>query len=163
VLKTLRVLRPNRIITVFGCGGDRDRVKRPLMARAAEQGSDICILTSDNPRMEDPKQIIADARKGFTGKNFGEIEDRAQAIRTAISNASPGDIVLIAGKGHEDYQDIKGVKHPFDDRKVAKVAINSRREMAGLRRLENQREQTERESRHRADDDYDPNVRRWNQ
>jgi len=163
VLKTLRVLRPNRIITVFGCGGDRDRVKRPLMARAAEQGSDICILTSDNPRMEDPKQIIADARKGFTGKNFGEIEDRAQAIRTAISNASPGDIVLVAGKGHEDYQDIKGVKHPFDDRKVAKVAINSRREMAGLRRLENQREQTERESRHRADDDYDPNVRRWNQ
>lgn len=164
VLKTLRVLRPNRIVTVFGCGGDRDRVKRPLMARAAELGSDICILTSDNPRTEDPKQIMSDARKGFVGKNFGEIEDRAQAIRTAISNASPGDILLIAGKGHEDYQEIRGVKYPFDDRKVARVAINARREMAGLRRLEIQREHTEREARRRPeDDDYDPNVRRWNQ
>lgn len=163
VLKTLRVLRPNRIITVFGCGGDRDRVKRPLMARAAEQGSEICILTSDNPRTENAKQIMADARKGFSGKSFVEIEERSQAIRTAISNASPGDIVLIAGKGHEDYQDIGGVKYPFDDRKVARVAINARREMAGLRRLEIQREHTERDSRRRPDEEIDPNVRRWNQ
>jgi UDP-N-acetylmuramoyl-L-alanyl-D-glutamate--2,6-diaminopimelate ligase len=119
VLSTVRGMKPARIITVFGCGGDRDRQKRPLMARAAEEGSDICILTSDNPRTEDPEQIIADAKKGFLGKAYTTIADRQQAIKTAILNAKEGDVVLVAGKGHEDYQDIMGVKHPFDDRRWA--------------------------------------------
>ncbi len=163
VLKTLRAVKPRRIITVFGCGGDRDRVKRPQMARAAEQGSDICILTSDNPREEDPDQIMADTRKGFAGKSFAEVPDRAVAIRSAISNASPGDIVLIAGKGHEDYQDIRGVKYPFDDRRVARIALNARREMMGQRRLDAQQAWEERGNQLRDDENIDPNVRRWNQ
>ncbi len=145
VLKALRALRPERIITVFGCGGDRDRTKRPLMARAVEAGSDVTILTSDNPRFEDPEQIIADARKGFVGKNHTAIIDRTEAIRTAVSGALPRDIVLIAGKGHEDYQDIKGVKHRFDDGRIARIAMFARREMAGLSRLERQRMDDERE------------------
>jgi UDP-N-acetylmuramoyl-L-alanyl-D-glutamate--2,6-diaminopimelate ligase len=114
-LRTLRLLRPRRIITVFGCGGDRDRTKRPAMARAVQEGSDVCIVTTDNPRFEDPAQIFADIVKGFSRKNYVEIPNRAEAIKSAITNAQPGDIVLIAGKGHETYQDIKGVKHDFDD------------------------------------------------
>ncbi len=172
VLRTLRALRPNRIITVFGCGGDRDRLKRPLMARAAEAGSDICILTSDNPRTEDPKAIAADARKGFSRKSFAEMLDRGEAIRTAINNASPGDIVLIAGKGHEDYQDIQGVKHYFDDRRVARGAMFARRDQVAMKREEQQREIEQREWERRQQrlknqqDDQDrpgPWERRWNQ
>ena len=125
VLRTLRGLRPNRIITVFGCGGDRDRTKRPRMAAAAAGGSEICVLTSDNPRSEDPQRIMQDARTGFPrGKKFVEIADRKEAIRAALEGALPGDIVLIAGKGHEDYQEVKGVRTPFDDRKVARNLIN---------------------------------------
>ncbi len=124
VLRTLRALKPKRIITVFGCGGDRDKTKRPKMARAAEDGSDICVLTSDNPRTEDPLAIMADARKGFTRSGHIEIPDRKAAIRTAIENVCAGDIILIAGKGHEDYQDVKGKKHPFDDRKIARGIIH---------------------------------------
>lgn len=127
-LSSARALKPSRIITVFGCGGNRDRTKRPLMARAVEEGSDISILTSDNPRMEEPKEIMADARKGFSKSSHTLIEDRRQAILAAIKNASDGDLVLIAGKGHETYQDIQGVKHPFDDRKVARGYLNQRRE-----------------------------------
>lgn len=123
VLRTLRALKPKRIITVFGCGGDRDLTKRPKMARAAEEGSDICVLTSDNPRSEDPAAIIADAKKGFSRSGHLEIADRKQAIRTAIENARDGDIILLAGKGHEDYQEIKGVRHPFDDRKIARQCL----------------------------------------
>jgi UDP-N-acetylmuramoyl-L-alanyl-D-glutamate--2,6-diaminopimelate ligase len=118
-----RALRPRRIITVFGCGGDRDRTKRPKMAAAAEAGSDICVLTSDNPRTEDPEQILNDAKAGFARpKKHAIIADRREAIRVALENAWEGDIVLIAGKGHEDYQDIQGKKHPFDDRKIARYA-----------------------------------------
>ncbi|MEI6534835.1 MAG: UDP-N-acetylmuramoyl-L-alanyl-D-glutamate--2,6-diaminopimelate ligase, partial [Verrucomicrobiaceae bacterium] len=127
-LSSARALRPTRIITVFGCGGDRDRTKRPLMAQAVEEGSDISILTSDNPRTEDPQQILEDARKGFAKSSYTLIEDRRQAILAAIKNASDGDLILIAGKGHETYQDVKGVKHPFDDRKVARGYLNQRRE-----------------------------------
>ncbi len=119
-LSCARGLRPGRIITVFGCGGDRDRMKRPLMARAAEEGSDICILTSDNPRSEDPLQIMEDARKGFKYEAHTLIADRREAIHVAISHANDGDLVLIAGKGHETYQEIKGIRHSFDDRRVAK-------------------------------------------
>lgn len=143
-LKSVRALRPARIITVFGCGGDRDRAKRPLMARAAEQGSDICILTSDNPRTEDPKQILKDASAGFAGRNYTVIEDRKEAIESAINNAAPGDIVVIAGKGHEDYQDIQGVKHPFDDRRVAYGLLRARRDATGQKRIEDQRQREER-------------------
>lgn len=128
VLRTLRALRPRRIITVFGCGGDRDRTKRPRMARAAEDGSDICVLTSDNPRSEDPATIIADARKGFVRTGHLEIADRKTAIRTAIENAWDGDIVLIAGKGHETYQEVRGVRTPFDDRRIARGCLQNIRE-----------------------------------
>ena len=138
-LKAIRALRPNRLITVFGCGGDRDRSKRPLMARAAEQGSDICILTSDNPRTEDPAQIIKDASAGFTKRNYTAIVDRREAIQAAINNAGPGDIIVIAGKGHEDYQDIQGVKHPFDDRRVAHGLLRARRDAMGQQRLEDEK------------------------
>ncbi len=132
VLRTLRALRPNRIITVFGCGGDRDRTKRPKMAAAAAEGSDICVLTSDNPRTEDPDVIIADAAAGFPpGARAAKISDRKHAIQTALEHAREGDIILIAGKGHEDYQDIQGVKHPFDDRKTAYQLLQTlRRERA---------------------------------
>jgi UDP-N-acetylmuramoyl-L-alanyl-D-glutamate--2,6-diaminopimelate ligase len=119
VLSTLRALKPNRIITVFGCGGDRDSTKRPLMAAAAEAGSDLCILTSDNPRTEDPKKILSDAARGFIRGGHEVLEDRWDAIRRAINLAGERDIVLIAGKGHESYQEINGVRHDFDDRKVA--------------------------------------------
>lgn len=130
VLRTLRALKPNRIITVFGCGGDRDRTKRRLMAAAAEKGSDICVLTSDNPRTEDPATIIADAAAGFSrNARAAKIIDRRQAIQTALEGALEGDIVLIAGKGHEDYQDIQGVKHPFDDRKIARQTLQRMREL----------------------------------
>jgi UDP-N-acetylmuramoyl-L-alanyl-D-glutamate--2,6-diaminopimelate ligase len=131
VLQTVRGLKPRRIITVFGCGGDRDRTKRPLMARAAEAGSDICILTSDNPRTEDPAAIMADARKGFAGKAFIEIVDRREAIRAAIDNAKEGDVVVLAGKGHEDYQEVHGVKHSFDDRRIAAGFMRNRRDVKG--------------------------------
>lgn len=127
-LGSARALRPSRIITVFGCGGDRDRTKRPLMARAVEEGSDICILTSDNPRTEDPAQIMEDARKGFSRQTHALVEDRREAIKQAMLNARDGDLILIAGKGHETYQDIEGVKHPFDDRKVARGYLNLRKE-----------------------------------
>lgn len=128
VLRTIRALKPKRIITVFGCGGDRDRTKRPKMARAAEEGSDICVLTSDNPRSEDPYSIIADAAKGFVRPGHLQIADRREAIYTAIRNAWAGDIVLIAGKGHENYQEVKGTRTPFDDRRIAKQCIFNMKE-----------------------------------
>lgn len=139
-LSTARALRPGRIITVFGCGGDRDRAKRPLMAKAVEEQSDVTILTSDNPRTEDPERIMDDACKGFGRKNFVRIADRKEAIWQAIQNAKPADIIVIAGKGHEPYQDVQGVKHPFDDRKIAKSHLERFQRMKGEWRLE-QREQ----------------------
>jgi UDP-N-acetylmuramoyl-L-alanyl-D-glutamate--2,6-diaminopimelate ligase len=124
-LRTARALRPRRLITVFGCGGDRDRTKRAKMAAAAEAGSDICVLTSDNPRTEDPQQILNDAKAGFTRpQKHAIIADRRTAIQTALQNAWEGDLVLIAGKGHEDYQDIQGIKHPFDDRRIARSLLH---------------------------------------
>lgn len=128
VLQTLRGLNPNQIITVFGCGGDRDSTKRAPMAAAAEANSDRCILTSDNPRTEDPKKILADAAKGFLRGGHDIIEDRREAIRHAVNLAGERDIVLIAGKGHETYQEINGVRHDFDDRKVAAAYIGKRAE-----------------------------------
>ena len=121
VLDTIREVVGNRghIITVCGCGGDRDTGKRPIMAREAALRSDRVILTSDNPRSEDPDEILRQMEVGLpdeTRPSTLSITDRRQAIRTACQLAQPGDVVLVAGKGHEDYQEIKGVKHHFDDR-----------------------------------------------
>lgn len=126
VCRTLRELEPSRLITVFGCGGGRDRSKRAPMARAAEADSDFCIITSDNPRDEDPLAIIADVEKGFVGSSFVSIADRREAIRSAIEMARPGDIILVAGKGHEDYQIFGDEVVAFDDRVEVRKAIETR-------------------------------------
>ena len=125
VLAVARGLNPNRIITVFGCGGDRDRRKRPLMGEAAAEGSDLVILTSDNPRSEDPLLIMNDVLVGVRRKDKINIvePDRAAAIRYAIKSASAGDLVLIAGKGHETYQIFKDKTIHFDDREVAREVL----------------------------------------
>lgn len=131
VIATLKSLEPERLITVFGCGGDRDVTKRAPMAAAAEAGSDLCILTSDNPRTEDPQQILGDAEEGFIRDSYEVIEDRRLAIKRAISLAGERDIVLIAGKGHETYQEVHGVKHEFDDRRIARGFIDWKAQQGG--------------------------------
>lgn len=123
VLATIKQLRTNgqQIITVVGCGGDRDKTKRPLMAEVACEHSDKVVLTADNPRSEDPEMILNEMEAGLSlpqKRKVLRIADRKEAIKTACSLAQPGDILLIAGKGHETYQEIKGVKYPFDDRDV---------------------------------------------
>ncbi len=123
VLKTLRELEPHRLIAVFGCGGDRDRQKRPLMAEMADRHADYSIITSDNPRKEDPDAIVAEIEKGFLSTRYKKIVDRAEAIGHAIALAQPRDIVLIAGKGHENYQEFADYTIPFDDIQVARRAI----------------------------------------
>jgi UDP-N-acetylmuramoyl-L-alanyl-D-glutamate--2,6-diaminopimelate ligase len=128
VLQTLTKLRgaTGRIITVTGCGGDRDKAKRPLMAKAACELSDSVILTSDNPRSEAPEDILADMQKGVpitAAAKVLTIADRRQAIRTACHLAQPGDLVLVAGKGHEKYQEIQGEKYPFDDKEELRAAL----------------------------------------
>lgn len=123
VLKTLRELRPNRLLVVFGCGGDRDRQKRPKMARAASELSDYAIITSDNPRKEDPDAIIREVEKGMRNDRYEKITDRAEAIARAISLAQPRDVVLIAGKGHEKYQEFADHTIPFDDQQIARRAL----------------------------------------
>jgi UDP-N-acetylmuramoyl-L-alanyl-D-glutamate--2,6-diaminopimelate ligase len=121
-----------RVITLFGCGGDRDRAKRPKMGRAAGEGSDFVVLTSDNPRSEDPEAIMRDALPGLlsTGTKYVAEADRARAIRLAVEEARPGDIVLLAGKGHEKEQVLRDRTIPFDDAEVAAAAI---REVSGVR------------------------------
>lgn len=112
-----------RVITVVGCGGNRDKTKRPIMAREAVRLSDQVILTSDNPRWEEPQAIINDMADGLNSQQLKKtllIVEREQAIKTACALAKPGDVILIAGKGHEDYQDVKGLKHHFDDREVVR-------------------------------------------
>jgi UDP-N-acetylmuramoyl-L-alanyl-D-glutamate--2,6-diaminopimelate ligase len=128
VLRTAREVTQGRIITVFGCGGDRDRSKRAPMGEAAGSLSDVVILTSDNPRTEDPEQILADAEVGIkkTGKPYEKIADRREAIYRAISQARTDDLVLIAGKGHEDYQIIGREVFHFDDKEVARGALSAR-------------------------------------
>ncbi len=133
VLQVARPLTKGRLILVFGCGGDRDPMKRPMMGRIGRKLSDILIVTSDNPRTEPPEKIIEDIEIGvfegaFTGKTYFRIVDRRSAIEKAIEIAGEGDTVLIAGKGHENYQIFGKVKSPFDDREVAKSKIN---EMGG--------------------------------
>jgi UDP-N-acetylmuramoyl-L-alanyl-D-glutamate--2,6-diaminopimelate ligase len=150
VLQNLAIFKQGRIITLFGCGGDRDRGKRPLMAQAAAELSDLVIITSDNPRTEDPLEIIRQVEVGLAGgslrkilpaelergkarlnaHNFGRcytvIPDREMAIEAAITCAGPSDLVVIAGKGHEDYQILGDRRIPFDDRWHARTALKAK-------------------------------------
>jgi UDP-N-acetylmuramoyl-L-alanyl-D-glutamate--2,6-diaminopimelate ligase len=123
VLKTLRDLEPHRLIAVFGCGGNRDRQKRPLMAETVDRHADYAIITSDNPRKENPDTIVAEIEKGFRSTHYEKIVDRTKAINRAVELARPHDIVLIAGKGHENYQEFADHTIPFDDIQVARRAI----------------------------------------
>jgi UDP-N-acetylmuramoyl-L-alanyl-D-glutamate--2,6-diaminopimelate ligase len=128
VLKTIANIRTGneKVITVVGCGGNRDKAKRPIMADIASKWSEKVILTSDNPRDEDPDQIIREMQAGVSASHTRKvlsIADRKEAIKTAVSLANPGDIILVAGKGHETYQEIKGVKYDFDDRKTLSEII----------------------------------------
>ncbi|SDF07278.1 UDP-N-acetylmuramoyl-L-alanyl-D-glutamate--2,6-diaminopimelate ligase [Sporolituus thermophilus] len=132
ILKTARQFAQRRIIAVFGCGGDRDRTKRPIMGRLAAEYADVVVATSDNPRTEDPvailKEIEVGIREGIKpGKNYEVIVDRRQAIARALNLAEPQDIVIIAGKGHETYQILKDKTIPFDDREVAREIIREMR------------------------------------
>jgi UDP-N-acetylmuramoyl-L-alanyl-D-glutamate--2,6-diaminopimelate ligase len=133
LLETARSVAPDRLITVFGCGGDRDRTKRPLMGMVAARLSDVVVITSDNPRSEDPARIIEDAMPGAQAEiRQGDVEvrtivDRREAIKDAIGRARRGDVVLIAGKGHEKYQEVAGRVLPFDDVAVAREALSARR------------------------------------
>ena len=124
---TIKETEPKRLVTVFGCGGDRDKEKRPKMARVASTLSNWCILTSDNPRSEDPESIIRDAQAGMVGKAHEVVVDRGEAIRHVVVDAWKGDVVIIAGKGHEDYQQFADKTISFDDRNVARAALAERR------------------------------------
>jgi UDP-N-acetylmuramoyl-L-alanyl-D-glutamate--2,6-diaminopimelate ligase len=140
VLATLKEIAGGRIITLFGCGGDRDNGKRPIMGSVAATMSDLTIITSDNPRTEDPQTILEQIKvgitplglreyrpdeltNGFAEKGFTLLENRHEAIRLAIRLVRPGDILLLAGKGHEDYQIIGTTRHHFDDREEAAAAF----------------------------------------
>jgi UDP-N-acetylmuramoyl-L-alanyl-D-glutamate--2,6-diaminopimelate ligase len=130
VLMTIKKLRKGheQVITVVGCGGDRDKTKRPIMAQIACDWSDRVILTSDNPRTEDPAQILKDMEQGLNSsakRKYISIADRREAIKTAVALTNSEDIILIAGKGHEKYQDINGVKYHFDDKEVLKEIFDS--------------------------------------
>jgi len=126
LLDSANEVRTGKIITVFGCGGDRDKSKRPIMGKIASEKSDIVFVTSDNPRTEAPDSIIADIVAGISGSNYTVIPDRASAIREAAAVAREGDILVIAGKGHEDYQILGKEKIHFDDREEALKALSAR-------------------------------------
>jgi UDP-N-acetylmuramoyl-L-alanyl-D-glutamate--2,6-diaminopimelate ligase len=126
VLAAARPLATGRVIVVFGCGGDRDRAKRSLMGAAATEGADLTVITTDNPRSEDPSAIIAEVEGGATGGKPYVVEpDRRAAIRLALREAGPGDVVVVAGRGHEPTQDIGGVSLPFDDRVVVREELDA--------------------------------------
>jgi UDP-N-acetylmuramoyl-L-alanyl-D-glutamate--2,6-diaminopimelate ligase len=140
VLGALRELTPGRLLVVFGCGGDRDRGKRPLMGKAVASGAVLAVVTSDNPRSEDPQAIIAEILPGLETwseveasrlgdsrkKSYVQQADRREAIRLAVAAAHDDDVVLIAGKGHETYQIVGTTRHDFDDREVARAALKER-------------------------------------
>ncbi|MTT32013.1 UDP-N-acetylmuramoyl-L-alanyl-D-glutamate--2,6-diaminopimelate ligase [Terrilactibacillus sp. BCM23-1] len=125
-LETIKEFANGKIITVIGCGGDRDKTKRPIMAKTAVDRSDLVILTSDNPRTEDPEKILEDMEAGVVNRDYIKELDRRKAIKLAVQKADKSDIILIAGKGHETYQIIGTTKFDFDDRLVAKEAIKER-------------------------------------
>ena len=131
ILQTAKKIVENRILVVFGCGGDRDSTKRPIMGRIASQLGDRVFVTSDNPRTENPVQIVKDVEAGVKeglhdGVTYEVIVDRREAIHKAIKEATTGDVVIIAGKGHEDYQILKDETIHFDDREVAREALKER-------------------------------------
>jgi UDP-N-acetylmuramoyl-L-alanyl-D-glutamate--2,6-diaminopimelate ligase len=138
LLETARPMATRRLITVFGAGGDRDRTKRPLMGMVAARLSDVVIITSDNPRGEDPAQIIEEVMRGAepetrqSGARVLTVVERGDAIRRAVAEAQAGDVVLVAGKGHEKYQVIGGTSFPFDDVAVARDALGARRQTSGV-------------------------------
>lgn len=144
---TLRSLNPGRLITVFGCGGDRDQSKRPLMAEAAASQSHLCIVTSDNPRNEDPEEIISQILPGLGEKPHEVVLDRREAINLAVELSKPSDIILIAGKGHETYQEINGVRNHFDDREVARRALEAKKKADEIEFEKRQAEREEREKK----------------
>lgn len=117
-LKTVRGFAEGRIVCVFGCGGNRDHLKRPIMGEIAERLCDFAIVTSDNPRFEEPMDIIGQITAGMKKENHIVIENRREAIKYALEHAQDKDVIVLAGKGHEDYQEIRGVKHPFDEKQV---------------------------------------------
>ena len=120
LLTTLREYEPHRLVCLFGCGGNRSKLRRYEMGEVSGRLADLTIITSDNPRYEDPQEIIDDIKVGMakTSGKYVEIVDRKEAIAYAIHHGEPGDIVILAGKGHEDYQEIKGKKYPMDERKL---------------------------------------------
>jgi UDP-N-acetylmuramoyl-L-alanyl-D-glutamate--2,6-diaminopimelate ligase len=125
VLQAVKEFTPRKTVVVFGCGGDRDRGKRPRMGAIAAALADRVVVTSDNPRSEDPESICRDILEGTRGFSNVEVEpDRERAIRMAIRSAGDGDTVVLAGKGHETYQEIDGQRIPFDDRRVAESCLN---------------------------------------
>jgi UDP-N-acetylmuramoyl-L-alanyl-D-glutamate--2,6-diaminopimelate ligase len=149
ILQNLAAFKQGRLITLFGCGGDRDRGKRPLMAQAAAEFSDLMIITSDNPRTEDPLEIIRQIESGLSGTTmkkvlpealkagdcdrfYAIIPDRGAAINAAIACAGPFDLVVIAGKGHEDYQILGNRRVPFDDRRHAQAALKKQFEQRNI-------------------------------
>ncbi|MDB4888476.1 MAG: UDP-N-acetylmuramoyl-L-alanyl-D-glutamate--2,6-diaminopimelate ligase, partial [Gemmatimonadetes bacterium] len=124
-LDAVRPFTTGRLIVVFGCGGDRDRGKRPEMGRIADERADIAIVTSDNPRTEDPEKILDDIEAGMSSSRTHErIEDRRAAIAYAVHEARDGDVVVLAGKGHETYQIRGTVKYPFDEREIVREIIS---------------------------------------
>ena len=129
----MRQFTRNRVICLFGCGGDRDKGKRPMMGEIGGRLADYCILTSDNPRTENPMVILAAIEKGIkpTGKPYRVIENRKEAIRAALTMAEDGDVIVLAGKGHETYQEIMGVKRPFDEKViVSELLLEMKQEKA---------------------------------
>ena len=129
VLSSVRGYCQGRLIAVFGCGGDRDPIKRPIMGRIGAELADLAIITSDNPRTEEPAAIIRDICKGIDSdkKNYKVIENRPEAIRYAMDIAQNRDIIVLAGKGHETYQEIHGVKHHLDEREVVAAHLEETR------------------------------------
>ncbi len=127
VLRTLRPITPGRLMVLFGCGGDRDRGKRPIMGRLAAELADLSIVTSDNPRTEDPDAIIDEIVAGFPSRDgLQRIADRREAIRWALEQARPDDTLVLAGKGHETYQIIGTTSYPFDERVVVAEILEGR-------------------------------------
>lgn len=127
IMQTLNEVKKGRLVTVFGCGGERDKTKRPIMGRLAVENSDKVIVSSDNPRSEDPEEIIKDVMVGIEGSDVPveTIADREEAVRHAIMTAQPGDMILLAGKGHETYQVLKDETIHLDEREIVADAIKN--------------------------------------
>jgi UDP-N-acetylmuramoyl-L-alanyl-D-glutamate--2,6-diaminopimelate ligase len=130
ILEDLRQYKPHRLVCVFGCGGNRSKDRRYEMGKVSGELADFTIITSDNPRFENPEDIMADIESSLvkTGGKYVKITDRAEAVKYAIRNGEPGDIIIVAGKGHEDYQEIKGVRYPMDERTLVADAVKELKE-----------------------------------